>query len=218
MQIIKVDSFKRNSFLWMVITAIVLLIPLFWQWGRHDLHLTLNQYHTPFADVFFRYFTHVGDGIFAVLVLILFLFLNLRQSIVLLISYVLSSGIAQALKHLVFSDEKRPGFFFEKLPTFHRVEGVVLHYNNSFPSGHATSAFALFCCLALFTSNKWLQLTFFGLASLAAYSRVYISQHFMGDIWTGMIIGTLSAVLSYLFAMKFITVKYDRSIQELLKK
>lgn len=183
-----------------------------------DLHLAINRYHHPFSDVFFRYFTHVGDGIFAILVLVVVLFRNVRQALILLMAYILSSGIAQGLKRLIFDEEKRPGFFLSDLDHFHQVEGVVLHHNNSFPSGHATSAFALFCVLALLTQNKLMQILLFTCAALASFSRVYISQHFMADVYTGMIIGTLSAVLSYFITLRFFSERYEKPLHELIKK
>lgn len=68
---------------------------------------------------------------------------------------------------------------------------------NSFPSGHATSAFAVFTCLALLTKNSYLKIIFFIIAVIAAFSRTYLSQHWLVDVTIGSLIGTIAATLFY---------------------
>ena len=68
---------------------------------------------------------------------------------------------------------------------------------NSFPSGHATSAFAVFTCLVLLSNNQFLKFVFFVLALTSAFSRTYLSQHWLVDITFGSIIGTVTATLFY---------------------
>jgi membrane-associated phospholipid phosphatase len=77
------------------------------------------------------------------------------------------------------------------------IEGVYMVGQNSFPSGHSTSAFALFTCLALITENKLLKIIFIAFALTAAFSRTYLSQHWLVDVTFGSLIGTLSAVIFY---------------------
>jgi membrane-associated phospholipid phosphatase len=55
----------------------------------------------------------------------------------------------------------------------------------------------LFCLLSIFTRNKALGYVWFCLALIASYSRVYLSQHFFGDIYFGSIIGVISTVAIY---------------------
>jgi membrane-associated phospholipid phosphatase len=68
---------------------------------------------------------------------------------------------------------------------------------NSFPSGHATSAFAIFTSLALVSNNKFLKIIFFLFAFLSAFSRTYLSQHWLVDITIGSLIGTLFSLVLY---------------------
>jgi membrane-associated phospholipid phosphatase len=73
------------------------------------------------------------------------------------------------------------------------VEGVHLRTAmNSFPSGHTSAAFALFACMALISPRKWAPL-WITAAWAVAYSRIYLSQHFLEDILLGSIIGVVSS-------------------------
>jgi membrane-associated phospholipid phosphatase len=150
-------------------------------------------------DIFFKYITHLGDGAFAFLVAFIFSFFSIRKSVYILLSYGGAAIVSSVLKHLVYHDIYRPHFVFqyfvrEKLK---QVEGVDLVGFNSFPSGHALSAFALFFCLIFVSRNHLLKLLFFTLAILAAYSRVYLSQHWLIDIYVGSVIGVCFSLLFY---------------------
>lgn len=164
------------------------------------LHLKINAYvGNPVIDAFFKYFTHVGDGIFAVLLGLVVLLLNVRKGIFVLSAYIVSGLFTSFLKNYCF-DINRPHFVFDYFvqdATVKYVEGVDMVGLNSFPSGHATSAFAVFTCLALITNNQFLKFVFFMLALTSAFSRTYLSQHWLVDITFGSIIGTITATLFY---------------------
>lgn len=88
--------------------------------------------------------THLGDGIFVILTGILILSVRIKYGLLVLMSYSLSGLLVQLLKNTVFDDFDRPFKYFEDTSHLHAVEGLNIHIYNSFPSGHATSAFALF--------------------------------------------------------------------------
>ena len=57
----------------------------------------------------------------------------------------------------------------------------------SFPSGHATVAFASATILALAVPRlRW---PLFALAALIAFSRVYVGVHYPGDVLAGAVLG-----------------------------
>jgi membrane-associated PAP2 superfamily phosphatase len=58
---------------------------------------------------------------------------------------------------------------------------------NSFPSGHATTVFAIACLCSLIVTNKKWQPVFLVLAIFSALSRLYLGQHFFADITSGRI-------------------------------
>jgi membrane-associated phospholipid phosphatase len=71
-----------------------------------------------------------------------------------------------------------------------------MHTQNSFPSGHSTTCFAIFTSLALFFwKNQKLQFVLSICAILFSLTRVYLSQHFLEDVIAGSLIGTITAVL-----------------------
>ena len=148
------------------------------------------------ADNFFKYFTHIGDGI-TVAVIVLAVSLIYRKKFVqyftLGISTFAISGLAaQFFKRLIFYDIRRPVSVFGP-EHLNLVEGVHMHGSNSFPSGHSTVSFALFIFIAfIFRKYRFVQILCAVLAILAAFSRVYLSQHFIEDIVAGAILGIIT--------------------------
>ncbi len=192
------ELIKKNSLFFILFTVFILIIsPFLMIFTKSEIHLFLNRFHSSFLDLFFKTITYLGDGAIMIIIGIILAFFSFRKSFYIIATYLGTGMVVQILKRLVFSDMLRPVKFFGDNADLYLVEGVKLYSNNSFPSGHATSAFGLFVCLVLITSSKSWQLIFAILAILTAYSRVYLSQHFLIDIYTGSIIGTLGALFFY---------------------
>ncbi len=175
-----------------VLSAVFILLST-----KADLHLLLNKFHTAFFDSFFKIATYLGDGVVVVIIGLLALVLSLRLSAFIITTYAATGIFVQLLKHFFFTDVLRPAAYFKDIATLYLIEGVRLYHHNSFPSGHAASAFALFLCLAVSTNKKFMHFLCFLMASITAYSRVYLSQHFLIDVLTGAIIGIAGAVGFY---------------------
>lgn len=160
---------------------------------KHTAFFWVNGHHTPFFDQFFRPFTNVGDGVFYVLITLILLFVRFRWALTSFVCFAVTSLAAQVGKQLIFTGHPRPFRYFSENPGFpplHVVEGVVMGTLKSFPSGHATSAFSVFLVLTYFVKNKNWGYAFVLLAALAAYSRVYLAQHFVEDVTAGSVLGT----------------------------
>ncbi len=151
----------------------------------------LNQWHSPWLDLFFSYYTVVGDGFFYILLIMGLFFWKRKAAFLGLICFAASGLSVQALKKLIFADVPRPLSYFSTDAPLHFVEGVSVHAMQSFPSGHTTTAFSCFCLLALLLHSKAWGLCFFVLALLAGISRMYLVQHFFEDIYAGAWLGTL---------------------------
>ena len=60
----------------------------------------------------------------------------------------------------------------------------------SFPSGHATGAFAVATVFAIeFSDKRWVRWVAYGTASLVALSRVGLGRHFLSDVVVGGLLG-----------------------------
>lgn len=180
--------------------------------SKADIHLTLNTFHTSFFDAFFLYLTYLGDGTLALLVTIMLLAVKYRYALIVGLSNILASTITQVLKQTVFSEELRPKKYFEGIHDLYFVPGVENHLYYSFPSGHATCAFSLYLALSFIVKNKRFKTLFFILAFLVGYSRIYLSQHFLGDVYVGSLIGVGVTILVYRAIQKIETGKLDRSL------
>ncbi|MEA4894707.1 MAG: phosphatase PAP2 family protein [Oscillospiraceae bacterium] len=72
----------------------------------------------------------------------------------------------------------------------------------SFPSGHTNSSFASAIALTLAFGKKG-ALAYIP-AVLIAFSRCYVGVHYPSDVFAGMIVGTLTALLTYLLLHKYV--------------
>jgi len=177
----------------LVITTVFLL-----QYPKANIHLFLNQYNSPLLDWFFRHITFLGDGLFLIIPALLLLFYSLRSSVYLVTAYLSSGLVVQILKRFLFEDCVRPSRYFADPSVLHLVNSVQLFSGYSFPSGHATGAFALFLCFAVICRHWYIQVACLFLACIVAYSRVYLSQHFLIDIVAGSLVGAVGALGLYL--------------------
>jgi membrane-associated phospholipid phosphatase len=174
--------------------------------GKIDSHLLLTSFHSQFLDWFMRIVSWMGDGIFMIIVGLILLFKKLRYGLILLCSFLTSAILAQFFKRVVFPGFRRPvAWFRDQGIEIHRIFGVEHHSAFSFPSGHTTTAFALFFGLAFFVKNKFLKIFFLFMAALTGYSRIFLSQHFLEDVIAGSVLGVLTALL-----MEFLFEKWKR--------
>lgn len=169
--------------LWLLVAGYFLF-----SYEKAEIHIFLNQFHHRAGDIFFRWYTHTGDGLFAGIVILFLLIYSYGKAFVTGLALITSTIITQFLKRVIYFDEFRPGRFFRDITLetpLHFIPEVSLHSHNSFPSGHANTAFCLFLALSFFTNNHFVKFLLFVAAILSAYSRVYLSQHFLVDIYFG---------------------------------
>ena len=175
---------------------------------KGELHLLLNEYHTPARDIFYRYYTHVAEWFPYVICVALLLFSRIGDGVFASAAMLLSALFTQVVKHIVVAP--RPlTWFGEHMPDVQLplVEGVDVHAIYSFPSGHTTSFFALAFVLSIVATKKLsrfslalsstLQAILVVLAALGGYSRIYLCQHFALDVFAGALVGTLITLLCY---------------------
>lgn len=211
--------YLRNiPFLSLCLVALLVIGAVLLQYPKADIHLWMNANHNTAWDFLFRYYTVVGEWVPYVIVAAL-LFYKAGWAVFMLGDLLLSGLLAQRLKYVFDTD--RPYLFFQnnypdiQLPF---VEGVRLSKFYSFPSGHTTTFFVFFFVLCLIATDRlasqrqqvstpsaksgyaWLMYVLvpsvcFIFALLGAYSRIYLSQHFLEDIFGGMILGVGTTLL-----------------------
>jgi membrane-associated phospholipid phosphatase len=185
---------------------------------RLELHVLLNGHHSRSLDSFFRMLTFLGNGWFAVIYSMLFLFIRFRYFFMLIASYCVSGLIAQFLKRIVFPEILRPAAYLDQMPGLKLVPGVDLHHTLAFPSGHTTTAFAILLLTGFIIHRKYAVFGLMLLAWLAGISRIYLSQHFLIDVLGGSLLGVFSALFFYWYFRKFKTTWIDRSLTGIIKR
>jgi len=175
---------------------------LFLSLGKEETHQFLNSYHTAYLDIAFKYLTHVGHGFIPIIAFVLLLLVRYSWALGIGVSSLFMGIIVQTLKRSVFAGDHRPAMFFQDggLPS---IDGIQLMLHHSFPSGHSATALCMFLMFAFFVKQKWATYLFMVLALLTAFSRVYISQHFIQDTIVGGWIGFIMAYLGYLFIVHY---------------
>lgn len=189
--------YKTDPVFWILLLSLLsacgICLALF---SSIDLFFRLNTFHTLYLDIFFQNYTLLGDGVFSIAIFLILLLANrIPLALQIVTGYLFSGIVSQVIKHLVHAPRPHAIITNAAYPYF--IEGVTLSGMNSFPSGHTTSVFALAVLLALNTTDKRISLIYLITAIITGYSRIYLGQHFLADVTTGALIGTLSALVVY---------------------
>ncbi|WP_447639947.1 MULTISPECIES: phosphatase PAP2 family protein [Chitinophagaceae] len=166
--------------------------------SKADLFLAINHsFRHTVLDVVQTIFTCIGDGLFSLILMVFFIFTRKRRlAWILLCSFLLSTVFCQVLKNM--ADELRPTGYFKDPQFVKTAAWVSLRRFNSFPSGHTTTAFATATILAFYYKRVWISAICFLFAVMVGYSRIYLGQHFVGDVFTGSLIGAQSSFICIL--------------------
>ena len=187
--------FFKQALLYAGIIAVVLICLSLYE-GKVGAFLLLNNDWGYAADVFFHLTTYLGDGIMWVPFTLLVLFFKRHYCPLTIASIIISTLITQIAKNIVFKGIERPFAAIIDHSTIHLVPGVDMHTMNSFPSGHTTTAFTLFLLACLLIHKKWIVPVGLLYATIAAYSRIYLAQHFPLDISGGILSAMLTVWLA----------------------
>ena len=156
-----------------------------------------NNLRSAFGDIFFPFITMLNERgeIWISIALIFFIFKKTRKlSIVILISLAFSALFGNLVLKPIF-ERARP---FLSNPSIVLLINAPKGY--SFPSGHTITSFA--SAVPIFMFSKKLGIPALILASLIAFSRLYLYVHFPTDVLAGILLGTCVSIIIYKFAFK----------------
>jgi membrane-associated phospholipid phosphatase len=207
-------SVLANYFLVICLVGLVLL-PFY---NKGAIELKINAYHHPVLDDFFASITHLGDGLILVIPILLFFFHKYCYLALLAISSLIHLVLVHIAKKWLFHGMPRPAEFLKDIP-FYEIPGVELHHWGSFPSGHTTTVFMLASFFYLVLPKKMkIHSLLMGIAFLVGFSRVYLMQHFLVDIWAGALLGIGSTMAAYFIVLKTFSKKeFQTSVFQKLK-
>ena len=195
------------SLLLSVVVAIFLLI-----YGKNDSFLVINKYNHPSFDRVFRYWTYLGEGLFGNPLRVMIFLLKREYVIAVIAGVLICTIITHFLKRIVFPDDFRPIVVLgeEKIRI---IQGLQINRANSFPSGHTSTAFTTALLVAFIVRRNIWVFVFPLIAFFVGYSRVYLAQHFVTDVFAGMLIGIVSSWLSLLIYEKYRNRKTKHSMK-----
>jgi membrane-associated phospholipid phosphatase len=188
-------AIQRNRYYFILFTFFLVVANSFLLiMGKKDSFLLLNTFHNKFLDNFFLIITFIGDGLIILIVFLILFFLNKRkEALFLLVSFLLSSTIAQIFKSSF--NRLRPVNYFHSYSYNKLIDGFTNSVYYSFPSGHTTTIFTLATMIVFFTKKKSLHCLVLLIAIAVGFSRIYLGQHFLEDVIFGAIIGTTISLI-----------------------
>ncbi|WP_300756620.1 phosphatase PAP2 family protein [uncultured Brachyspira sp.] len=144
------------------------------------------------VKTFMKFMSRMGDGYIWVLLYLLFYMFRIRYAAL----YFSRAVAAVFLCIFLFLYIKS---FFSRIRPYKKHDKVPIMYppdKHSFPSGHTMVAFAISFCMGSYSTYS--ALLFYLIASLIAFSRVYVGLHYPLDVVCGIIFGTVIGFLSNL--------------------
>ncbi|MBE6588258.1 MAG: phosphatase PAP2 family protein [Ruminococcaceae bacterium] len=168
-------------------------------WDVSVLNWIQNNIANPFLDAFFSFITHLGDaGILWIITAVVMLFFKktrkcgIMMGTALLLGLILGNGIMKNAFARV-----RPFNLEGEFGSIKTVADLLVPKpgDKSFPSGHTLGSFE--AAFVLFGWNKKIGIPVIVLASLIAFSRLYLYLHFPTDVFAGVLLAALNAFLAY---------------------
>ena len=184
---------------------------------KDQITLWVNAHYNHFFDQFFKIINWGGEPIFSTVAAIgLWILKGWRVALKAVVCFLSVVAVTQFMKYIIFPGTLRPVLYFEE-GILRFIEGVTQLETESFPSGHTSASFSLATFFALYLPKKDWHWIFAMIAGLVGYGRIYMSQHFITDVYTGMIVGVVVTTLAYYFYPKSWE-KHEKKNQAIYRK
>jgi undecaprenyl-diphosphatase len=159
----------------------------------------LQNIRTPFLDDFMVTVTKLGDAgwIWIILTALLLIYKPTRK-----IGFM--CAFALLIGALVTNITLKP-LVARLRPYTHRDMMILIDQPKdfSFPSGHTTASFAFAFVWLMQKPKSWLSYLILVVASLVAFTRLYLYVHFPSDILVAILIAFVAAKISCYFVSKY---------------
>ena len=196
----------ENNWLFVLATALLVLgnLYLLFTSQQGDTLILINKYRTPFWDYFFKIGTKFGEPVAYVGAVAIISAVSYRKATFVVVAGA-AAGILAGLLKIYFAEARPMRWFFDN---FEGIWHGLNHFEEewrswdetgSFPSGHTSSAFALYGFIAFNARRYKLLITALCvfLAAMVGFSRMYLLYHFLRDVTAGAVLGTVVAIIAY---------------------
>jgi membrane-associated phospholipid phosphatase len=154
--------------------------------SNKDVFLWINGWSDVTGENYWALLTIFSDGVVSFALMLPWIRRRPESIWALLLSAVMLTVLSQITKHTM--DIPRPPRRIH--PDVINVIGPT-YVRNSFPSGHASMAFAMASVWSLTCRTGWVRLSLLFAASLVALSRVVVGVHWPLDVAVGAAVGWL---------------------------
>ena len=196
----------ENNWLFVLVTALLVAgnLYLLFTSQQGDTLILINKYRTPFWDYFFKIGTKFGEPVAYVGAVLIISSVSYRKAGFAVVAGA-AAGILAGLLKLYFAEARPMRWFFDNFEgLWHGLNHFEEEWRSwdetgSFPSGHTSSAFALYGFIAFNARKAKLPITILCvvLAAMVGFSRMYLLYHFLRDVTAGAVLGTLVAIAAY---------------------
>jgi membrane-associated phospholipid phosphatase len=176
---------------------------------KTEVTLWVNAHWNRLLDELLLSADHMGTALFSVAtVVLLWIGKGGRVALKAAVCFLSVMVVTQFAKHVLFPGTPRPVLYFGP-GVLRLMEGIKQLHTESFPSGHTSASFALATFFALSWPNKRWHWVLALLAFAVSYARVYLAQHFVTDVYAGMLIGVIVTALLFVYA-DFLWIKVQK--------
>lgn len=203
----------NRSFLLPYVLFCLLFLSLILKYSNSTFFLFVNGLNSEILDTLFYYFTFLGDGALAAILIIGLLWVSYRDALTFLIITILITVIVSILKDHVFPELNRPVAYFGTTQYLHLVAGYKPPILSTFPSGHTATAFSIGLYLSILSKQNLTKYILFIVAFFVGYSRMYLSAHFPADVVGGATLGVITTLLCYYLSLNLYGAWGDKKIQ-----
>ncbi len=170
------------------------------KWAN-DVFQSTNDILSPLLKLI----TNLGNmGFIFIMISLIMIFFKKTRKIGVIVLFSIAIGFVFTnliLKNVV----ARPRPFIDETSDYYlwwKEAGSMIESGYSFPSGHTTAAMAFGLSLFLCFKKKWSWI-FLLIPLIMGFTRIYFMVHYTTDVLGAMLVGGLSALISY-FVIKYI--------------